>query len=149
MLTGRCHCGAVRYEMPEEVLHHALCHCADCRRHAGAPMVAWAMVPAGELRVTGQPKVYRSSEHGRRHFCGACGTGLFHVNEAVLPGMVALVHKSGDGRGAAAVAVVHAMRCDTGMPSRAIRLSTEQPTLASVFWPGRVRARRRRPTIAL
>jgi len=88
MLKGRCHCGAVRYEMPEEVLHHALCHCADCRRHAGAPMVAWAMVPAGELRVTGQPKVYRSSEHGRRHFCEACGTGLFYVNEILLPGMV-------------------------------------------------------------
>ncbi len=88
MLKGRCHCGAVRYEMPAEVLHHALCHCADCRRHSGAPMVAWAMVPAGRLRVSGQPKVYRSSEHGRRHFCEACGTSLFYVNEAVLPGMV-------------------------------------------------------------
>jgi hypothetical protein len=74
--------------MPAEVLHHALCHCADCRRHAGAPMVAWAMVQAEQLRVTGQPTVYRSSEHGRRHFCGACGTSLFYVNEAVLPGMV-------------------------------------------------------------
>lgn len=88
MLKGRCHCGAIRYEMPAEVLHHALCHCADCRRHAGAPMVAWAMVPAGQLKVTGEPKVYRSSEHGRRHFCGACGTGLFYVNDAALPGMV-------------------------------------------------------------
>ena len=88
MLKGRCHCGAVRYEMPAEVAHHALCHCADCRRHAGAPMVAWVMVRAARLRVTGEPKVYRSSEHGRRHFCGACGTGLFYVNEAVLPGMV-------------------------------------------------------------
>jgi hypothetical protein len=51
-------------------------------------MVAWAMVPAGQLRVTGLPTVYCSSEHGRRHFCGACGTSLFYVNEAVLPGMV-------------------------------------------------------------
>lgn len=88
MLRGRCHCGAIHYEMPAEALHHSLCHCADCRRHAGAPMVAWAMVPADRLKVTGQPAVYRSSEHGRRHFCGACGTGLFYVNEAVLPGMI-------------------------------------------------------------
>jgi hypothetical protein len=88
MLTGRCHCGAIRYEMPAEVLHCSLCHCTDCRRHAGAPMVAWAMLPAGKLSVTGEPVVYRSSEHGRRHFCGACGTGLFYVNEAMLPGMV-------------------------------------------------------------
>jgi hypothetical protein len=88
MLTGRCHCGAIRYEMPAEVLHCSLCHCTDCRRHAGAPMVAWAMLPAGKLSVTGEPVVYRSSEHGRRHFCGACGTGLFYVNEAMLPAMV-------------------------------------------------------------
>ncbi|MBB5693210.1 GFA family protein [Muricoccus pecuniae] len=88
MLTGRCHCGAIRYEMPDEVLHHALCHCSDCRRHAGAPMVGWAMVPAGALKVEGEPVVYPSSEHGRRHFCGRCGTGLFYVNEAMLPGMV-------------------------------------------------------------
>jgi hypothetical protein len=88
MPTGRCHCGSIRYEMPADVLHCALCHCGDCRRHAGAPMVAWAMLPADRLRVTGEAVVYRSSEHGRRHFCGACGTGLFYVNEAMLPGMV-------------------------------------------------------------
>jgi hypothetical protein len=26
--------------------------------------------------------------HGRRHFCGDCGTGLFYYNAAVLPGFV-------------------------------------------------------------
>ncbi|MCI0754439.1 GFA family protein [Teichococcus vastitatis] len=89
MLTGRCHCGAIHYAMPEtEVLHHALCHCGDCRRHAGAPMVGWVMVPAQHLQVTGEPREYRSSEHGRRRFCAACGTGLFYVNEAMLPRMV-------------------------------------------------------------
>lgn len=88
MLTGQCHCGAIRYEMPDEVLHHALCHCGDCRRHAGAPMVGWAMLPVNQLRVSGEPRVYRSSEDGRRHFCGDCGTGLFYTNEAMLPGMI-------------------------------------------------------------
>src|SRR4051812_6241077 len=42
-----------------------------------------------------------------------------------------------------------AMRCDTGIPSRVIRLSTAQPTRASVFWAGSVRARRPRPMTAL
>lgn len=88
MLKGQCHCGAVHYEMPENVLHHALCHCADCRRHAGAPVVAWAMVPADRLRVEGEVTTYRSSEHGRRQFCPACGTGLFYRNEAVIPRIV-------------------------------------------------------------
>ena len=89
MLAGRCHCGAVQYAMAAaDVLHHALCHCADCRRHAGAPVVGWAMVPAGRLTVRGTPKVYASSAHGRRSFCAECGTSLFYVNEAMLPGMV-------------------------------------------------------------
>ena len=88
MLTGRCHCGAITYEMASEVLHSALCHCSDCRRHAGAPMVGWAMVPAGQVTISGEPTVYASSEHGRRHFCGQCGTGLFYVNEQMLPGMI-------------------------------------------------------------
>lgn len=88
MLNGGCHCGAVRYEMPEDVLHHALCHCKDCRRHAGAPMVSWAMLPADQLKITGETRTYASSAHGRRKFCGQCGTNLFYVNDEMLPGMV-------------------------------------------------------------
>lgn len=89
MLEGGCHCGAIRYRVEGEALTHALCHCRDCRRHAGAPMVGWTMYPAGAVKVTqGTPRVYNSSEHGRRHFCGACGTGVFYVNEKMLPGII-------------------------------------------------------------
>lgn len=88
-LTGGCHCGAIRYQVAGDPLTHALCHCSDCRRHAGAPMVGWTMYPDTALRVTGgDPKVYKSSPHGRRHFCGDCGTGLFYYNAEVLPGFV-------------------------------------------------------------
>lgn len=88
MLTGRCHCGAVAYEMAGETIHQALCHCTDCRRASGAPMVAWAMVPADRVKIEGETRAYASSEHGRRHFCAACGTGLFYTNEAVFPGLI-------------------------------------------------------------
>ena len=44
MITGGCHCGAIRYQAEGEALVHALCHCTDCRRHAGAPMVGWTMM---------------------------------------------------------------------------------------------------------
>ena len=88
-LSGGCHCGAVRYEVDGEALTHALCHCTDCRRHAGAPMVGWTMYPSAALKVTkGTPKVYASSADGRRHFCGDCGTGLFYVNTAMLPDII-------------------------------------------------------------
>ncbi len=88
MPKGGCHCGAVRYEMSGEVMHSALCHCSDCRRHDGAPMVAWAMVPVEQVTIEGETKSYASSEHGRRHFCGRCGTSLFYTNDQVFPGKV-------------------------------------------------------------
>lgn len=80
MLHGRCHCGAIQFEMPSEAKFATVCNCIDCRRQSGAPVVAWAMVPADQVVVRGEPKVYSSSESGRRSFCGSCGTGLFFRN---------------------------------------------------------------------
>ena len=89
MASGGCHCGGVRYSVAGEMMHHAVCHCEDCRKNAGAPMVAWIAFPKNALSLDGgSPQVYNSSEHGRRHFCGECGTGLFYYNEVVLPGIV-------------------------------------------------------------
>jgi hypothetical protein len=88
MRTGQCHCGAIRYAVEGEPMHHTLCHCTDCRRHSGAPFVGWAMFKSEQVGVTqGEAKVYASSETGRRHFCGDCGTGLFYTNHVVLPGI--------------------------------------------------------------
>lgn len=88
MPEGQCHCGAVRYEMPAETIHKALCHCSDCRRHSGAPMVAWGLVGKDQLTINGETKEYASSEHGRRHFCAQCGTALFYTNEVIFPGQI-------------------------------------------------------------
>ena len=100
-ITGGCHCGAVRYEVTGEALTHALCHCSDCRRSAGAPMVGWTMYTSDAVKVTkGAPKVYASSQHGRRHFCPDCGTGLFYVNAEMLPGIVDIQSATYDDPGA-------------------------------------------------
>jgi hypothetical protein len=87
MLEGGCHCGAVRYRIEGEPMHTGLCHCSDCRRHAGAPMVAWTMMKAQQLQVTGEVATYQSSADARRQFCPKCGTSLFYFNEAALPGL--------------------------------------------------------------
>lgn len=88
-MDGGCHCGSVRYEVKGEAITHALCHCNDCRRHAGAPMVGWAMFPENMLAITkGQTKTYKSSTNGRREFCPDCGSGLFYKNAEMLPGIV-------------------------------------------------------------
>lgn len=89
IIEGGCHCGAVRYRIDGEAMTHALCHCTDCRRHAGAPMVSWTMYPDSAVTVVkGATKTYASSEHGRRQFCANCGTGLFYANSQQLPGII-------------------------------------------------------------
>jgi hypothetical protein len=88
MPKGQCHCGAVHYEMPVETIHKAICHCSDCRRHAGAPMVAWGLVNRDQLTIEGATKEYASSANGRRHFCPNCGTALFYTNDVVFPGQI-------------------------------------------------------------
>lgn len=99
-ISGQCHCGAIRYEVSGEPVYEALCHCGDCRRHAGAPMVGWAAFPAAAVTISGSPSVYHSSENGRRHFCGACGTSLFYSNDVVLPGLLDIQSGTFDDPGA-------------------------------------------------
>lgn len=80
MLTGRCHCGAVQFQVSADPVSVSICHCSDCRGQSGAPLLAWAMVPRAALNVRGEPQSYASSETGARTFCGTCGTGLFFTN---------------------------------------------------------------------
>lgn len=51
-------------------------------------MVAWAMCTEDEVEISGTPRIYASSDHGRRHFCGECGTSLFYTNALVFPGAI-------------------------------------------------------------
>lgn len=88
MVTGGCHCGAVRYEAAGDPVYSALCHCSDCRKSAGAPMVGWALFPKDKVSVTGEVASYASSEHATRQFCARCGTGLFYLNEMIFPGQI-------------------------------------------------------------
>jgi len=88
-LTGGCQCGAVRYSVKGEPQHVALCHCRDCRKSAGAPMVGWAAFAEADFSVTqGEPVTFNSSGSAMRSFCGKCGTGLFYRNAEFLPGIV-------------------------------------------------------------
>lgn len=84
MLTGGCYCGQVRYEAEGAPFHETICHCADCRRVAGAPAVAWFSVPAAGLRfVAAKPRRFRSSAHATRSFCPNCGTSLTFQSDSL------------------------------------------------------------------
>ena len=86
---GGCHCGAVRYEVSGDPQHVALCHCSDCRKSSGAPMVAWAAFTEEQFKLLeGEPVTFNSSGSAMRSFCPKCGSGLYYRNQEFLPGIV-------------------------------------------------------------
>jgi len=78
-LTGGCACGALRYQLKSAPFDAGWCHCRICQLVSGAPAMAFASVPAGDLAFTqGEDRLrrFRSSEFGRRQYCGDCGASL-------------------------------------------------------------------------
>lgn len=88
-LKGGCQCGAVRYEVDGTPQHVALCHCSDCRKSAGAPMVSWAAFAEAEFTMLqGDLTTFNSTGSTMRSFCPTCGTGIAYRNAELLPGIV-------------------------------------------------------------
>jgi hypothetical protein len=87
-LTGRCLCGAIRYQCGRPLYPPTLCHCESCRRAAGAHAVGWLTVRSGELKYLAlAPREFESSPGVHRAFCGRCGTPLTYRN-ARRPGEI-------------------------------------------------------------
>jgi hypothetical protein len=80
---GGCACGAVRYEATAPAEQVCFCHCASCRRAAGATPVAWATFARARFRVTrGALAQHKSSPPVERGFCAECGTSLTYAHAA-------------------------------------------------------------------
>jgi hypothetical protein len=97
--TGRCLCGAVRYEFrgaPEWVVH---CHCDSCRRQVSSPIATFLGVLKENFRFTADPpKAYASSPGVARTFCAACGSPIAY-EAARLPDEIHLFHGTLDDPG--------------------------------------------------
>src|SRR5437762_3351156 len=71
MLTGRCLCGGVRYEIDGEIGSVVCCHCSQCRRASGTAFATNASVRAEHFRlIAGQDLLteYESSPGKFRAF---------------------------------------------------------------------------------
>ena len=67
MLSGTCHCGAVRIEIPSQPEALTLCNCSVCRRYGGL----WAYFDVGTVTVTGHPETLRYTS-GEIRRCVTC-----------------------------------------------------------------------------
>jgi hypothetical protein len=75
--SGGCQCGAVRFRIEGALGDASVCHCRMCQKASGNFYAALVSVHGAKLDWTrGEPKTFRSSNHGRRGFCGDCGTPL-------------------------------------------------------------------------
>lgn len=79
--TGRCLCGAVRYEVHGPLRDVLLCHCVECRRWGGYVGAFTAtrkddlvLLADSSLRWVASPE---SDRRAKRGFCGECGSSLF------------------------------------------------------------------------
>ena len=76
---GGCLCGAVRYRASAPPVRGVLCHCTMCRKHSGAPALAFVHFPVESFEWVGAvPERYRSSRYAERGFCPDCGSRLWH-----------------------------------------------------------------------
>jgi hypothetical protein len=84
LFEGGCLCGAVRYRAMARRLRGVICHCSICRRHSGAPALAFVHFPLAAFAwLTAEPSWYRSSRYAQRGFCAACGSTMA-MREEVL-----------------------------------------------------------------
>jgi hypothetical protein len=84
LFEGGCLCGAVRYRATARPLRGVICHCSICRRHSGAPALAFVHFPVAAFAwLTAEPSWYRSSRYAQRGFCAACGSTVAMREEAL------------------------------------------------------------------
>ena len=83
-VQGSCLCGAVRFRVSLPSLWCSHCHCTQCQRFHGAPVVTWAGFAGEGFEITvGQNTLrwYNSSAPARRGFCGECGSSFLFQSE--------------------------------------------------------------------
>ena len=78
IITGGCHCRAIRFECTAEPIISFLCHCLDCQRVTGGSAFPGIMVLSTGMRfTTGQPKYNQfpsvAGESKHYGFCPDCG----------------------------------------------------------------------------
>jgi hypothetical protein len=81
MLAGACECGAVRYQVPDEFLYAANCHCSRCRAGTGSAFKPFAGIEREKLEVTdGRDSLLIFGDDDLNHTrCGVCGSLLYSV----------------------------------------------------------------------
>lgn len=75
-MNGRCLCGALKWTTTGSPTWACYCHCDDCRRQCGAPIVAFIGLRLSDFSWNGARSTFSSSPGVTRHFCPTCGSPM-------------------------------------------------------------------------
>jgi hypothetical protein len=80
-LRGGCECGAVQYQVADEFLYAANCHCSRCRASTGSAFKPFAGIERTKLAITngGDSLMIVGTEDANHTRCAACGSLLYSV----------------------------------------------------------------------
>ncbi len=84
MFKGACLCGGVQYEADSDGSMAGICHCQRASGAGGLP--AFLVDPDKFNIVAGADQVTSYAEEGfaPRHFCAACGSGVYASSDNFL-----------------------------------------------------------------
>lgn len=97
--AGKCYCGAVAIEASGTPDAMGYCHCNACRSYSGAPVGAFTLWKAENVKVTkGEESLGRfpSSDFSNRRYCTKCGgrvmvdhpgIGMVDIAPATVPSL--------------------------------------------------------------
>ncbi|MGY6706761.1 MAG: GFA family protein [Rhizobiaceae bacterium] len=86
--TGSCRCGLISTATDADPVLHSYCHCRDCRKQTGAPVMAFVGFREEALTWHGEPKIW-SAGGVVRSFCDNCGSQIGY-RDVKLPGEIYL-----------------------------------------------------------
>ncbi len=81
LLSGKCLCGAVQYEVADRFLYALNCHCSNCRRTTGSAFKPFAGIERGKLTVTqgADGLLIHGGDKAHDAHCRRCGSLLYSV----------------------------------------------------------------------
>jgi hypothetical protein len=81
VLTGKCSCGAVHYEVADAFEYALNCHCVSCRAETGSAFKPLGGIARDQLELTegGEALLVVGHEDGNHTRCAACGSLLYSV----------------------------------------------------------------------
>ncbi|WP_074824459.1 GFA family protein [Pragia fontium] len=84
MLKGSCLCGAVTYQLDQEIKQIVFCHCSKCRKATGTAFNSATAIHSDKFTLlTGKDKLksFSSSPGVHRFFCSECGSPLYSARD--------------------------------------------------------------------